>query len=97
MSDSEKITIRLNIYDTPITVHVPRTEEALYRKGADLINECLNAYYSTYKGLKSDKEINYFAMIDLALRLEKQLQRNDTAPYETILNKLTTEIEDALK
>lgn len=93
-----KINIRLHIYDTDdIMVTVPRDEEALYRKGAELINQLLNAYFGSFKGLKSDKEINYFAMIDLALRLEKELQRNDTQPYNDILEKLTSEIEEALK
>ncbi|MBM6991663.1 MAG: cell division protein ZapA [Prevotella sp.] len=95
-SDSSKINIRLHIYDTEIMVRVPREEEALYRKGSELINELLNAYFSNFKGSKSDKEITYFAMIDLALRLERQLDRNDTQPYDDILSKLTSEIENAL-
>lgn len=95
-SDSSKINIRLHIYDTEIMVRVPREDEALYRKGAELINELLNAYYSNFKGSKSDKEISYFAMIDLALRLERQLTRNDTKPYDDILLKLTSEIENTL-
>mgnify|MGYP001737257343 CR=1 FL=1 len=61
-----------------------------------LINELLNAYFSNFKGRKGDKEITYFAMIDLALRLERQLLRNDTKPYDDILSKLTSEIESEL-
>lgn len=91
-SDSNKINIRLHIYDTDIMVRVPREDEALYRKGADLINELLNAYFANFKGSKSDKEITYFAMIDLGLRLQRQLTRNDTQPYDDILEKLTSEI-----
>jgi cell division protein ZapA len=94
--DSSKINIRLHIYDTEIMVRVPREEEALYRKGSELINELLNAYFSNFKGSKSDKEITYFAMIDLALRLQRELTRNDTKPYDDILLKLTSEIENAL-
>jgi hypothetical protein len=94
--DNEKINIRLHIYDTEIMVRVPREEEALYRKGADLINELLNAYFSSFKGAKSDREITYFAMIDLALRYERQASRNDTQPYQDIMAKLTTEIEETL-
>jgi hypothetical protein len=95
--DQEKINIRLHIYDTDISVRVPREEEPLYRKDAELINELLNVYYSNFKGSKSDKEIIYFAMIDLGLRLQKANQKNDTKPYEDILSKLTSEIEDELK
>lgn len=95
-TDSNKINIRLHIYDTDIMVRVPREEEALYRKGANLINELMNAYFANFKGSKSDREITYFAMIDLALRHERQLQRNDTKPYEDILLQLTSEIESEL-
>lgn len=95
--EQSKITIRLNIYDTVVTVNVPREDEPLYRKDAELINELLNIYYSNFKGIKSDKEIIYFAMIDLGLRLQRELQRNDTKPYADILQQLTSEIELELK
>lgn len=95
--DKSKINIRLHIYDTEIMVRIARDEEELYRKDATLINEVLNAYYSHFKGKKREKEIHYFAMIDLGLRLEKELRRNDTKPYDDILSKLTSEIEDVLK
>ena len=94
--EQSKITIRLNIYDTVVTVNVPREDEPLYRKDAELINELLNIYYSNFKGIKSDKEIIYFAMIDLGLRLQRELQRNDTKPYADILQQLTSEIESEL-
>ena len=95
--EQSKITIRLNIYDTVVTGNVPREDEPLYRKDAELINELLNIYYSNFKGIKSDKEIIYFAMIDLGLRLQRELQRNDTKPYADILQQLTSEIESELK
>ena len=95
--EQSMITIRLNIYDTVVTVNVPREDEPLYRKDAELINELLNIYYSNFKGIKSDKEIIYFAMIDLGLRLQRELQRNDTKPYADILQQLTSEIESELK
>lgn len=95
-SDSSKISIRLHIYDREISVKVPREDEPLYRRGAELINELLNAYNASFKGMKSDSEIHYFAMIDLALRHQRELLRNDTRPYDDILSKLTTEIEAEL-
>ena len=36
------------------------------------------------------------AMIDIALRHEREMQRNDTQPYDKIMSDLTREIEDAL-
>lgn len=90
-------TIRLHIYDTDITVKVLQDDEALYRKDAELINQLLNAYFDAYKGRKGDKEIIYYAMIDLGLRLQRELMRNDTKPYDDILAQLTSEIEIELK
>ena len=95
--ETPKRNIRLHIYDTDINVKVPQEDESLYRKDAELINELLNVYYSNFKGKKSDKEITYFAMIDLGLRLQRELERNDTKPYDDILSQLTSEIEAALK
>lgn len=96
-NEEGKINIRLHIYDTEIPVRVPRNEEAFYRRGGTLINELLNAYNASFKTHKSDKEINYYVMIDLALRLEKELDRNDTKPFVDILSQLTAEIEETLK
>lgn len=96
-NEEEKINIRLHIYDTEIPVRVPRNEEAFYRRGGTLINELLNAYNASFKTHKSDKEINYYVMIDLALRLEKELDRNDTKLFVDILSQLTAEIEETLK
>ena len=94
--NANKINIRLHVYDTDIMVRVPREDEHLDRKGNELINELMNAYNANFKGSKSDREITYFAMIDLALRLQRQLERNDTKPYKDILLTLTSEIEAAL-
>ena len=37
------------------------------------------------------------AMLDIALHYKKEGARNDTAPFNEILGKLTSEIEEALK
>ena len=46
---------------------------------------------------EDEKELLYMALIEIALRYEMQLKRNDTEPFRDILNKLTSEIEDAIK
>lgn len=93
----EKLLIRLHVYDTDLTVNVPREDEEYYRKSATLINEVVNTYNKIFKGRKSDKEILYMSLIDIALRYEKESGRNDTQPFHDILEKLTGEIEEALK
>ena len=92
----DKLQIRLHVYDTDLTVSIPREDEEYYRKSAKLIDEIVNSYSKIFKGRKSDKEILYMALIDVALRYEKESDKNDTQPYNDILNKLTAEIEDTL-
>lgn len=88
--------ISLHIYDTQIHINVPADQEQLYREAADLINERLNAYYGAYKGKKSEKEICYYALIDIALTCTKEAKRNDVEPLNDILKQLTSEIEEVL-
>lgn len=89
--------ITLNIYDTKIPIMVPKEQEQHYREAASMINERLNAYFGRYKGLKSDKEIIYYATIDIALRCVSEVKRNDVSPINDVLAELSTEIEEALK
>ena len=96
-SEQEKLLIRLHIYDTDLSVKIPRADEEYYRRSGKLINDIVNSYSKIFKGRKSDKEILYMALIDIALRYEKESGRDDTAPYHDILTQLTAEIEDALK
>ncbi|MBQ6652379.1 MAG: cell division protein ZapA [Prevotella sp.] len=93
----DMLQIRLHVYDTELSVKVPREEEEYYRKAAKLITDTVNSYSAFYKKRKSDKEILYMSLIDIALKYEMEAGRNDTAPYSDILGTLTSEIEEALK
>ncbi len=95
--EQEKLLIRLHVYDTDLSVRIPREDEEYYRKSAKLIDDIVNSYAKIFKGRKSEKEILYMALIDVALRYEKESDRNDTEPYNDILSKLTAEMEEALK
>ena len=96
-TQDNKLHIRLHVYDTDLSVTIPREDEEYYRKSAKLIDDTVNTYAKIFKGRKSDKEILYMALIDVALRYVKEADSNDTEPYDHILEKLTAEIEDALK
>ena len=80
----DKLHIRLHVYDAELSVNVPREDEEYYRSAAKLITDTINTYSTLFKGKKGDKNIIYMAMLD-------------TAPFNDILSKLTSEIEDALK
>ena len=89
--------ITLNIHDTVISIMVPQEDEAKYREAGTLINERLNTYFNYYKDSKSNKEIYFYAMIDIALKYIKESKRNDTKPIINILEELNKEIEESLK
>lgn len=95
--NQQKLRIRLHVYDMDIPVNVLPEEEPQYRDAASLITSTVNAYASRYKGTKNEKELLYMALIDIALRYEMELLRNDTKPYADIMAKLTSEIEEVIK
>ena len=91
-----KLTIRIHVYDQDFSVNIPREDEELYRKGAKLITDVVNNYATHFVGTKSLKDILYMALIDIALRYEKEAKRNDVTPFNNILSQLTSEIEEAM-
>lgn len=94
--EKDKLHIRLHIYDTDMPVVIDRHEEFTYREAAKDINEAVNAYSEVFKGKKSDKEILYMALIDIAYNYEVEKNRNDTKPVNDILSTITDEIEETL-
>ena len=96
MADKNKINIRLHLYDTDMAVKVDRNEEAMYRDVATLISQVVGNYTQVYQGFKTEKEILYMALVDIAMRYEKEAERNDTTPYSDMMKKLTEEINAAM-
>ncbi len=95
--NEKKRRITIHLYDTDLSVNIQPSEEEYYRRGAKLITDVMNMYASHFKIHKSDKEIQYMAMIDIALRYEKEVARKDVTPLNNILSKLTAEIEESMK
>ena len=96
-ANKEKLHIRLHVYDEEIEVTVNREDEVYYRAAAKLITDRYNAYAQAYKGRKSDHTIGLMSLIDIALMYQRERSKNDTQPYDDILSRLTSEIEEALK
>lgn len=95
--DNERLHIRLHVYDEEISVTIKREDEEFYRSAAKLITDRYNKYAQAYKGRKGDHTISLMTLIDVALMYERTKRKNDAAPYNDILQKLTSEIEEALK
>lgn len=95
--NNEKLHIRLHVYNEDIEVTVKREDEVFYRNAAKLITDRYNAYAQAYRNKKSEHTISLMTLIDIALLYEREKGKNDTALYDAILSKLTSEIEEALK
>lgn len=93
---NDKLKIRLHVYDTEFTVRVLPEDEEYYRNAAKLITDTINTYANAFKGQKGDKDLLYMALIEIALRYEKELSRNDVQPFSELLSKLTSEIEEVI-
>lgn len=93
---SEKLHIRLRVYDTEIPVRILRDEEKLYRDAAKLITDTINAYHNRVSTDTSDKTVMYMALVDIALRYEREVMRNDTGQFRDVLFQITQEVEQAL-
>ena len=92
----DRLHIKLHVYDEEIEVVINRDDEEFYRAAAKLITERYNAYSGHYKGRKTDHTIALMTLIDIALLYQKERSHNDTSPYDSVLAKLTSEIEEAL-
>ena len=85
MAEQDKLLERLHVYDTDLSVRIPRKTRS-NRKSAKPIDDIVNSYAKIFKGRKSDKEILYMALIDGALRYEEEREsdRKDTETCEVI-------------
>ena len=93
---TDRLHIRLHVYDEEVDVVIDREEEEFYRSTAKLITERYNAYSGRYAGRKSDHTIALMTLIDIALLYQKERSHNDTSVYDNVLTRLTSEIEEAL-
>ena len=94
--NKDRLHIRLHVYDEEIEVVINRDDEVYYRNAAKLITERYNAYAQVYKERKGDHVLALMTLIDIALMYEKERSHNDTSPYDNVLARLTSEIEEVL-
>ena len=98
MADNNKDTfkITLNVYGRMIPVNCTRADEEKYRKSAKLITDLVNFYSAQYEGKKSDIDILYMVLIDIAMRYYSVDENRDVEPLMATIKGLTAEIEGAL-
>lgn len=93
MEDKQKITIRFGSWDLPMTVL--RSDEHLYREAEQLMKERYAFYTKNYKGLATERYM-VMCMLDIAVRLQHALKRNNNTDILEKLIPLTTDLEKAL-
>lgn len=99
MEDSgrEKLRILLTLYDREFAVYTYPEDEELYRRSAKLITGLVNNYADKLKGRKSESDILYMVLLELAFRYERESKKNDVVPYQELISKLTKEVEDVME
>lgn len=70
--DVREQRMSLRVYDVPLVLRVPATEEANYRRGAEDLNLTLERYRQRYQGAGDISPMQYLAMaaVDVAHRSE---------------------------
>ena len=92
MIDKEMMKINLRIDCQPYPLKIRREDEELYREAAKLIDKTLNKYRSEIPDLEP---VNYWAMaaLELAFNSISMVDRNNTEPYQKLLQELTEELD----
>ena len=94
MEDKQKINIRFGSWDLPMTVL--RKDEHLYREAEQLMKERYAFYTRSYKGLTPERYM-VMCMLDIAVRLQHSLARNNNSDIVDKLLPLAEEIERVLE
>ena len=94
MEDKQKINIRFGSWDLPMTVM--RKDEHLYREAEQLMKERYAFYTRSYKGLATERYM-VMCMLDIAVRLQHSLERNDNSDIIEKLAPLAEDIEKILE
>lgn len=94
MNDTIKINLKIGDSNYPLTIK--REDEEIIRRAAKEVNDKLNAYRAHYPNV--DKE-RIMAMVAYQFSLEnlKQLNNNDTQPYQAKIDELNDLLDDYLK
>lgn len=90
----DKLVIRLIIGHQEHAITVPRSQEERFRKASKLINEKLGKYEQRYANQSQEKYMS-IVLLDLAVALLQNENKQDTRPILDLLEQLTREIEAA--
>ena len=94
MDDKMRIHLLIDNQKYPLTI--PREDEVLYREAARQIDNTLNKYRRLFPEMGSG---THWAMacLELAFENTRLKDRNDTAPYMEVMQRLEDSIDDCIQ
>ena len=96
MANSDKLVITLMIGRQSQQIHILREQEEIYRNAARQINEKLSRYETAYPNQATERYMS-IVLLDLAVQMLQQKEKDDVGPIFDVLEGLTTEIENAIE
>lgn len=91
----DKLVIQLLIGKQVFPITIRRDQEEIYRKASKMITEKLGRYEQSYPNLSYERYTSV-ALLDFAVQVIQLQQQKDLSPYETIVTRLSKELETLL-
>lgn len=89
--------ISLNICNEKIDIWVKADEEGFYRDARDLVAATYGKYAEMFRGRRSERFVAATAMLEIAVMYQMEHADKDTDTYNGLLQRLTSDIDEALK
>lgn len=91
----DKLVIQLLIGKQVFPITIRRDQEEIYRKASKMITDKLGRYEQSYPNLSYERYTSV-ALLDFAVQVIQLQQQKDLSPYETIVTRLSKELETLL-
>ena len=95
--NKEKQHISLNICDEKLDIYVKFDEETFYRDAEKLVKNTYTKYAELFRGRRSERFIAATALLEIGVKYQMEHANKATDSYNSLLERLTSEIDEALK
>lgn len=95
--NKSKQHISLNICDEKIDIYVKSDEEPYYREAEKLVRNTYNKYAELFRGRRGERFIAATAMLEIGVKYQMEHASKETDTYNQSLQRLTSDIDQALK
>ena len=89
--------ISLKICGETIDIYVKSEEEPFYRDAEKLAKSTYAKYAQLFSGRKGERFFAATALLEIGVKYEMERAKKDTDSYDSLLERLTSEIDEALK